>query len=282
MKITLVNFAKQNLQARFSGKKDIKILMDRYTDRKIYSAKKSNRTFLEKSNKIKVLVAAHQFNDAVHAYGNFLFPDFFEWMDFLGKCTYKTNYDWYIKFHPAEFKSNLKHINYFKEKYPLFKVLPAEVTNTDLIKEKINVVLTVHGSIGYEYPLFNIPVVNAANHGPHKSFNFNIYPKNIKHYKNILLNLKKVKPAKGKTEQIYIYYIMRHLLDYNLLDNFRKTLGEMKTEYHTGEVFNVFLKQFGRKKNKEAIKIYDNFIKSRKFRIFAENLTKKSKFIFFN
>ena len=132
LKITLLNHAKKNLEERFSGKKDIKILMDRYTDRKIYSAKKSNRTFLEKSNKIKVLVAAHQFNDAVHAYGNFLFPDFFEWMDFLGKCTYKTNYDWYIKFHPAEFKSNLKHINYFKEKYPLFKVLPAEVTNTDL------------------------------------------------------------------------------------------------------------------------------------------------------
>ena len=129
---------------------------------------------------------------------------------------------------------------------------------------------------------FNIPVVNAANHGPHKSFNFNIYPKNIKHYKNILLNLKKVKPVKGKKKKIYTYYLMRHLLDYNLLDNFRKTLGEMKTEYHTGEVFNVFLNQFGRKRNKEIIKIYDNFIKSRKFRIFAENLTKKSKFIFFN
>jgi hypothetical protein len=282
LKIKLLNYAKKNLEERFSGKKDIKILLDRHTDRKIYSAKKSNKTILEKNNKIKVLVAAHQFNDAVHAYGNFFFSDFYEWMDFLGKCTYKTNYDWYIKFHPAEFESNLKHINYFKEKYPSFKVLPADVTNTDLIKEKINVVLTVYGSIGYEYPLFNIPVINATNNGAHKSFNFNIYPRNIKHYRSILLNLKKVKPVKIKKEKIYIYYLMRHLMEYNLLDNFKKILTEQKSKYYTEEVYNVFLKQFNRKKNKEIIKIYDNFLKSRKFRIFAENLTKKSKLIFFN
>jgi hypothetical protein len=282
LKIKLLNYAKKNLEERFSGKKDIKILLDRHTDRKIYSVKKSNKTILEKNNKIKVLVAAHQFNDAVHAYGNFFFSDFYEWMDFLGKCTYKTNYDWYIKFHPAEFESNLKHINYFKEKYPSFKVLPADVTNTDLIKEKINVVLTVYGSIGYEYPLFNIPVINATNNGAHKSFNFNIYPRNIKHYRSILLNLKKVKPVKIKKEKIYIYYLMRHLMEYNLLDNFKKILTEQKSKYYTEEVYNVFLKQFNRKKNKEIIKIYDNFLKSRKFRIFAENLTKKSKLIFFN
>ena len=33
-------------------------------------------------------------------YGNNLFPDFYEWLDFLGKMTNKTDYDWYIKTHP--------------------------------------------------------------------------------------------------------------------------------------------------------------------------------------
>ena len=282
LKIKLLNYAKNNLEERFSGKKDIKILLDRYTDRKIYSNKKSNKTILEKNNKIKVLVAAHQFNDAVHAYGNFLFPDFYVWMDFLGKCTLKTNYDWYIKFHPSEFKSNLKHINYFKKKYPSFKILPASATNTDLIREKINFALTIYGSIGYEYPLFNIPVINATTTGAHKSFNFNIYPKNIKQYEALLLNLEKVKPPKIKKEKIYIYYLMRHLMNYSLLDNFKKILTEMKTDYLTGEVFNVFLKQFSTKKNNEIVKLYNDFIKSKKFRIFGHNLTKKSKLIFYN
>ena len=52
---------------------------------------------IEQNNKIKILIAPHDFFDAVHAKGDTLFPDFYEWMSFLGEMSNKTNYDWYIK-----------------------------------------------------------------------------------------------------------------------------------------------------------------------------------------
>ena len=214
-------------------------------------------------------------------YGKFLFTDFYEWMDYLGKCTQKTNYEWYIKFHPAEFETNYKYIKYFAKKYPKFIILPNNVTNTQLIKEKINIILTVYGSIGHEYPLFGIPVVNASKTGPHKPFDFNIYPKNLSEYDRIIMNLNKVPKVKVNSikRKLYIYYLMRYLTEYNLIDGFRDQLIKLGANYSSSKIYDVFLKQFSKKKNDEILKVYTNFIDSKKFRIYADNLTEKSKLI---
>ena len=273
--------AEKKLTERFSGKKDIKLLMDRHTSKDFYNKKVSSKRILSK-NKFKVLIAAHQFNDAVHVYGNFLFTDFYEWIDFLGKCTEKTDYEWYIKFHPAEFETNYKYIKYFVKKYPKFIILPNNVTNNQLIKEKVDIILTVYGSIGHEYPLFGIPVVNASNEGPHKPFDFNIYPKNFSEYEKIILNLHKVPKVKVNLIQrkLYIYYLMRFLSEYNLIDDFKGELIRLGTDYTTGKVYNIFLKQLYKKNNNEEIfKIYRDFVNSKKFRIYGDNLKNQSKLI---
>ena len=272
--------AEKKLTERFFGKKDIKILMDRHTERDIYSKKKNNKKILSRNKNLKVLVAAHQFNDAVHMYGKFLFTDFYEWMDFLGKCSNKTNYEWYIKYHPSEYETNYKYIRYFEKKYPKFNVLPIDVTNSQLIDEKINVILTVYGSIGHEYPLFGIPVINASKTGPHKHFGFNMYPKNLNDYKKIILNLDKVPIVKTKKikKNLYIYYLMRYLMEYNLIDGFKKKLIKYGPNYEY-KIYEIFLSQFTKQKNNEILKIYKDFVNSKKFRIYADNLSKKCKLI---
>ena len=272
--------AEKKLTERFFGKKDIKILMDRHTERDIYSKKKTNKKILSRNKKLKVLVAAHQFNDAVHAYGKFLFTDFYEWIDFLGRCSNKTDYDWYIKFHPSEYESNYKYIKYFEKKYPKFNVLPIDITNSQLIKEKINIILTIYGSIGHEYPLFGIPVINASKTGPHKPFDFNIYPNNLNDYRKIILNLKKVPLVKTKKikKKLYIYYLMRYLMEYNLVDGFKNKLIKYGPNYKD-KIYEIFLNQFSTKKNNEILKIYKDFVNSKKFRIYANNLSNKCKLI---
>ena len=35
--------------------------------------------------KKKILIAAHHFSDAPNVYGKFIFSDFYDWIDFLGK-----------------------------------------------------------------------------------------------------------------------------------------------------------------------------------------------------
>ncbi len=272
--------AKKSLNERFLGKKDIKILLDRYTEKDFYNQKITKKKILSKTKKFKVLIAAHQFNDAVHVYGKFLFTDFYEWLDFLGKCTNKTNYEWYIKFHPSEYKSNYKYIKYFAKKYPKFNVLPIDVTNNQLIEEKINIILTVYGSIGHEYPLFGIPVVNASKTGPHKLFNFNIYPRDMKHYKKIITNLDKVPLVKIKKIQknLHIYYLMRFLMEYSLIDGFKDKIIKFGPNYPK-KIYEIFLKQFSKKRNKMIIKVYKDYVNSKKFRVYGNNLSKKCKLI---
>ena len=58
--------------------------------------KKINKRLIKKNDNVKILIAPHDFFDAVHIYGETLFEDFYEWLNFLGQFS-KTNYDWYIK-----------------------------------------------------------------------------------------------------------------------------------------------------------------------------------------
>ena len=39
--------------------------------------------------------------------------------------------------------------------------------------EGINAGLTVHGTVGSEYPYFNVPIVNASKNNPHMMYDFN-------------------------------------------------------------------------------------------------------------
>ena len=52
----------------------------------------------------------------------------------------------------------------------------------------IDAVLTVYGSIAHEYPLFNIPVLNAGTN-PHMGYKFSITPKSKLDYENFIDNL---------------------------------------------------------------------------------------------
>ena len=176
---------KESIIGRISGKEDKKLLLDNPTDSKIFDNKTKKNVF-KKNGKLRILVATHCFTDAVHFYGKCLFPDFYEWLDHLGKLSNKLNYDWYIKFHPAQFENNQEHFKYFKKKYKKFKILPKETYNNDIFREKVNAVLTVYGSVGHEYPLFGIPVINASKIGPHQNYNFNFYSKNIDHYNYLI------------------------------------------------------------------------------------------------
>ena len=132
---------------------------------------------------------AHQINDAVHVYGKSLFPDFYEWLNCVGKMSSEfTKYDFLLKIHPSEYSKNLFHFAKLKKKYPRLKIIQPEVSNSDLVNnEGIDLVTTVYGSCGHEFPLLNIPVVNASDNGPHIGYNFNYNSK----VKNTLILSKK-------------------------------------------------------------------------------------------
>ena len=279
-KDSLIKISKKQLENRFKGISDIKQSNDQETSVQIFGKVDRTKKILSiNKNRIKILIAAHCFQDAVHAYGENLFIDFYEWIDFLGKKSQENNnYEWYFKIHPAIYERNINHANYFIKKYPKIKILPKEITNNQLIYEGISVVLTTYGSVGHEFPMFNIPVVNACINGPHQPYDINFYPKNINEYSNMIDDLKKIKVENLNKvkERIYEYYSMRYLMDYSPFKNIIDLTQKYSQNFNTYKIVKYWLETSNSDENKRTIKNYENFVSSKKFRMTAINLKEVS------
>ena len=87
---------------------------------------------------------------------------------------------------------NLSPLTLLKKykKYKNINYLDPNTSHIDIIKNGTNYVLNF-GSVAFEYPYFNIPVITATKNIPTSVYNFNLITKNKSHLKKILLNLKK-------------------------------------------------------------------------------------------
>ena len=238
--------------------------------------KKKLPQILKKNNKLKILIAPHDFFDAVHVWGKIFFSDFYEWLIFLGKMSNQTNYDWYIKNRPnsgGKFKIYQPHTNIIIKKiikkYPRIKLIPNHYSHKQLINEKINYVLTCYGSVAMEYAYHKIPVINASSNNPHIKYNFNHNPKNINEYKHLIKNLERLKNKKlnFSKDKILEYYFMRHLYTDKcwLFDNLEQMVnfvGGYDGQF-TAKLYEYWLKKFSKEKHDKIINSIKRFLESK-------------------
>ena len=104
-----------------------------------------------------------------------------------------------------------------------------------------------------------MPVINASINNPHIKYSFNIHPKNISHYKKIILNLKNIKYKINK-KKVYEYYYMAFLY---------------KTEKESLIKINQVLKYVGGYHNQFTSKIYKYWILHYKKNILLEKKIEK-------
>jgi len=282
VKKNLISFSKKNLLKKLEGEGSVNEILSNL-DVSVF--KKTTSKKKNKNQEKSILIALHCFTDAVHAYGNNLFVDHYEWLEFLGKLSKDLQYKWLIKIHPTQYDLNSDKINHFIKKYRKFSLLKKNSTHNDIINNNnIICALTVYGSIGHEYPLFNIPVINASKNNPHKGYSFNLTPKSIKEYKQLIINCEKNKSnnVKKNKEQIFEYYYMRYLSEYFFLDDFHSCLKFLGKNYKTSSVFKLWMEKFNNKIHNKKIIEYNNFIKTKKFRMIANNISKTSEPIKFN
>lgn len=275
-KIKFIKSAKQRLNLRFEGQVGVDMF---YSNKSAYKNYKKFR-IIKKSQKIKILVAAHCFFDSPHSYGNNFFCDFYEWLEFLGKVSLKTDYDWYIKTHPDFYRLSEKVIKNFINKYDKFNFLEADSSHNQIIKEDIDFALTIYGTIAVEYAAKGVPVINASINNPHIKYNFSINPKNLHSYEKILMKLSKIK-LKINKDKVYEYYFMNNLYYenamlygnyYSLLNNiggYKKTLDS--------NFYKYFLNNFNVDEHKLLISKIKNYIRSKQYisDIFFKNLDNK-------
>jgi hypothetical protein len=218
-----------------------------FADRTSFGKIINSKKYLNQNKKFKILICSHDFFDSPHLYGNFLFPDFYEWLKYLSKLSLKTDYDWYVKNHPS-YGGKFKIYQRFTDttvqdiflNHPKIKLLENNISHKQLMKEGINAVLTVYGTVAMEYSYFNIPVINAGINNPHVAYNFSKSVSNIKQYEEIIKKIHK-KNYKINKKEIEEYYCMRHLFinDQWFLKNylnFYKKIGG----YHNLRTVNVY------------------------------------------
>lgn len=270
-KLKLLKDAKKNLNLRLSGKKDFRYK----TARSIKSVFSKNQitSYRPKNKNKNVLIASHCFMDAPHVYGEMIFNDFYDWIKFLGKTSnsksFSENVNWYIKVHPSLYDRNIKIFKKLLEEFPKLKLVDKNETHDHLInKIGIDIVLTVYGSIAHEYPLFDIPVLNAGTN-PHMGYNFSMSPTTKKDYDNFLKNLlNKKKNIKFQKKQIYEFYAMHHLVDYNFFE-------DLNIEYNLEKADKIYslckyIEQTNLTTHKKKIKVYRDFIYSKSRRLFKQ------------
>ena len=267
-----IKYAKTELNLRFSGKLDKKLLLDQDTNIKLFQNKKTSFKLNLDESKINILVAAHCFNDAVHAYGDSFYSDFKDWILFLFKASKLKGYNLFIKAHPAQYDQNLKHFHMLKKEFD-FYLLPKNMTVSESLNQNFDYVTTVYGSVGHEYPLFNKPVINASNNGPHCNYSFNINPQSKNQYEDIMLRLTKKNYSitlKEKNE-IYEFYFMRYLSEYSFLDNWTECMRDLKKNYNSYHVINYFMKNYDLDSHNKKILDLEDFINSNSLRLIADN-----------
>ena len=169
-----VAWAKQQLDRRIAG--EIGVDMP-YATRSAFRRSGSG-DILRKSDKVKVLIATHCFYDNPHGYGGMMFADFLEWLNFLGRMSERTDYDWYIKVHPDPWPGTLRIIDEFTRRFPRITAISPDSSHLQLAEEGIQFVLTCYGTVCFEYPLLGVPVITAA-YNPTSSFDFNWHPASI-------------------------------------------------------------------------------------------------------
>ena len=258
--------ARKRIEKRFAGEVGVDMA---YSTKSAYGIHHHEK-LIQKSAKKKILIATHCFFDSPHSYGNNLFPDFYEWLDFLGKITLVTDYDWYIKTHPDYLPGTKEIIDDFVVRYPKFNLLPANASHHQIIDEGIDLALTVYGTIGFEYAALGIPVINCSINNPHIAYDFNHHPKSVDEYRGLLLNLDGLKLNINK-EQVYEYYFMRNIYNTENLffNNYNSVISELGgySMQFTDVIYDKWLSEWTPDKHESLLKAINTFIDSNDFRM---------------
>jgi hypothetical protein len=263
--------SQRRIERRFSGEVGVDMA---YSKKSAYGEARHERLLRESPRK-KILIATHCFFDSPHSYGNNIFPDFYEWLDFLGRTSEETDYDWYIKTHPDFLPGTKEVIDGFVARYPKLTLLPSDASHHQIIAEGIDVALTVYGTIAFEYAALGVPVINASQNNPHIAYDFNLHPKDVEEYRRILHE-----PGLWKIpinrEQVYEYYYMRHI-DYTqalFFNSYEVMLARLGYDgQFTPEVYHQWLNEWTACKHEVLFTGIRSFVRSGEFQM-KENPTK--------
>ena len=178
------------------------------------------------SKKLKIFVALHDFFDAPHCYGNAFYPDFYLWLEALGKLSESTDYEWYLKSNPFEVGESSQIVTRLKSKYPKFSSLPKYFSVEEICDFGIDLVLTVYGTVAWEYSAVGLTVINASKNHPHSKFGFSITPNNRLEYETFLLNINNVLSYEINYKEVEHFFYLHYISLYHKFLTFHHNMHQ--------------------------------------------------------
>lgn len=262
-----IAWAKAQLDRRMAGEVGVDM---HYSTKSAYSMEKKAERVLKDTPKLKVLIATHCFFDNPQAYGQILFPDFYEWLEYLGKISGETDYEWYLKTHPDVLPGNHEILNGILSRYPRIQIVPESTPHHQLCEEGVSVVLTVYGSIGHEYPLLGKHVVNAGPN-PHIAYGFNYHPRTLEEYRSLLLNLDKL-DKRIDLRELYEFYFVHYkcnVCEKLFFESFSDFTSKLTAdEQISSAAYRYFLERLEENRHRELVRTIEGFLDSRGYKHF--------------
>lgn len=255
--------ADDRLKKRLSGHESEDLV---YAAKSSYGEANLSKRVLKESSKFKVLIATHCFLDNPHGYRWMVFPDFLEWLEFIGGMANELDYDFYLKTHVDVLKENIPIIASIIARYPKLIWLSSDVSHQQLIAEGIDAVLTVHGTIAHEYAYLGKTVVCAGDN-PHIEYNFSLLATNSRDYREIIINLPNLELNIDKNEIrefAYMHYQYFSVSDW-LFRDFNDYLSYIGGygQRHVSRVYRYYLDNYSKPDSIQQIRqIIGNYIDS--------------------
>jgi hypothetical protein len=226
---------------------------------------------VQESERLKVLICSHCFFDNPHMYGGLLFLDFWEWLSFLGRIAASTDYDWYLKMHPAPAADTAKVIAQIAADFPRFTMVPSDTSHHQLADEGIDWVLTAYGTVGEEYPALGVPVINAG-YNPRAAYSFNLHPRTVPEYEQILLNLPRTPAPPMVPEELHEFHYMNHYHvaeDDFFFPSYKQMVQDLAGYQRGGPaVYDYFLDRLTPARHRRIVEQLDAFVASGRTHLF--------------
>ena len=279
-KIKALNYSKKKLKIKFNpNQNNADSDQNVMSERNIHSEKLDTFSPIRKKNifvkngKPNVVILAHCFYDSPHNEGEWIFADFYEWVIHLLKLSQTTDYNWYIKKHPASVnqKLNDQTIEELVGKYPNINILE-DVNNTELLADNVSLILTAWGSAGYEFSYHEVPVILASNNCSYVGYNFAYKPKDVHDFDYAIKNFQNIKFNYEKKD-IYKFYYNQMLTYWDLYPNYQDYKANLNNNLASDdEIFRLWIKDFSEEEHSKNLKDVENFIVSKKNQLITSKI----------
>ena len=170
-----------------------------------------------------------------------------------------------LKVHPIFYDKEISVVNKILKDFPHIKILSKNTTNEELINKGVKFVLSVYGSVTYEYAYFGIPSILATINHPYKKYKFLKDARNKQEYKKIINNLENLKFSFSRDEVIEYYY-MRFVRVNKLFKNYANTVKTLGNEFASPMIYKCWLNEFTIKKDAKIKRKLNSYMASKNYR----------------